>query len=95
MKKYGRKWRRLKYIREKNRINRGELLSRIIKVPVSRVEFYYSNLQRIIDFESRKYKTNLIIHNVQAGTNNDDFLKNFITVRFQLKKKSEFYKSVK
>lgn len=86
MKKYGRKWRRLQYIRSKNKLNSGGILFGIVKGTINNGESMVDHAWSLIRKQEKNYKMSLEIQDLEFGWVNDDFIRELITLKFSFKK---------
>lgn len=88
-----RKKRNLNYIRLKNKLRKGDIITNIEKVSNSLTtqeqELYFANVikEHEINYK-KKYKLNIKLYSCQSGHLGEDFIKNLITIKLNFKKSS-------
>jgi len=82
-----RKQRNLKYIRKKNIIRNGGLLTYYYKTIAPESDNDLEILNRIIKQQETKYKISLKVFDVICDFTNDDFLSDMVTTKIFLQKK--------
>jgi len=86
-----RKKRNLNYIRLKNKLRKGDIISNFEKISNSLTtqeeELFFDNVikQHEINYK-KKYKLNLKLYSCELGLLGDDFMKNLTTIKLNFKK---------
>ncbi len=86
-----RKKRNLNYIRLKNKLRKGDIISNFEKVSNSlttqQQELFFDKVIKEHEIHyKKKYKLNLKLYSIELGLQSDDFIKNLTTWKLNFKK---------